>query len=54
MPQVERDLAGRDHVVQSTNEARAGQTGDKVRYVWVFGLLGVIVLFAAVYFYFFA
>jgi hypothetical protein len=44
MPSVEND-----HVVESTTEARAAVTGHNVRYVLVFGTLGVIVLFAIAY-----
>jgi hypothetical protein len=38
-----------DRVVESTTEARAAVTGHNVRYVLVFGTLGVIVLFAIAY-----
>lgn len=41
-------------VVESATEARAGVTGHNVRYVLTFGILGVAVLFAVVYIYFFA
>jgi hypothetical protein len=41
-------------VVESATEARAGVTGHNVRYVLTFGILGVAVLFAVVYMYFFA
>jgi hypothetical protein len=39
-------------VVETTTEARAGVTGHNVRYVLLFGLGGVIVAFAAVFWYF--
>ena len=41
------------HIVESTTEARAGVTGHNVRYVLVFGTVGVAVLFAALLIYFF-
>ena len=44
MPQVEHN-----RVVENTNEARAGVTGNNVRYVLLIGTLAVIVLFAIVY-----
>jgi hypothetical protein len=44
MPQVEND-----HIVQTTTEARAGITGQNVRYVLVIGTIAVIVLFALAY-----
>ena len=37
---------------RSTNQARAGVTGHNVRYVLAFGLLGIIVAFAAVGFFY--
>jgi hypothetical protein len=43
-----------NRIIESTIEARAGETGDKVRYVLVASLLGVVVLFGAVYLYYFA
>jgi hypothetical protein len=39
-------------IVKSTNDARAGVTGQRVRYVLVFGLAGVILAFAALGVYF--
>lgn len=39
-------------VVETTTEARSGETGHNVRYVLIFGLSGVIVAFAAVFWYF--
>ena len=44
MPRVEND-----RVIESTTEARAAVTGQNVRYVLVFGTLGVIVLFVITY-----
>ncbi len=41
-------------VNESATEARAGVTGQNVRYVLAAGTLGVAVLFVAVYLYFFA
>jgi hypothetical protein len=35
------------HGVETTTEARAGETGHNVRYVLTFGLCGVIIAFAA-------
>ena len=43
-----------DRTVESTTEARAGETGHNVRTVLVASTLGLAVLFAAVYLYFFA
>jgi hypothetical protein len=43
-----------NRIVESRTEARAGVTGQNVRYVLAAGTLGVIVLFGAVYFYYFA
>jgi hypothetical protein len=40
--------------VVTTTEARGGVTGHNVRYVLVYGLVGVVVAFAAVYFVVFA
>lgn len=37
----------------SENEARQGVTGHNVRYVLGFGILGVVVLFALAYAYYF-
>ena len=44
MPHVENS-----HIVESTNEARAGATGHNVRYVLVVSTLAVIVLFSVAY-----
>jgi hypothetical protein len=41
-------------IVESTTEARAGETGHNVRYVLAAGTVGLVVLFGAVYLYFFA
>jgi hypothetical protein len=40
--------------VLSKVEARQGVTGQNVRYVLWFGLAGVIVVFAAIYLFYFA
>jgi len=42
------------HFVESATEARAGETGHNVRYVLAIGTAAVALLFAGVYFYFFA
>jgi hypothetical protein len=39
--------------VVTKNRARAGVTGHNVRYVLLFGTVGVAVLFAALWFFFF-
>jgi len=39
-------------VLETTTEARAGVTGHNVRNVLLFGLGGVIVAFAAIFWYF--
>ena len=44
MPHMEND-----RIVESTTEARAGVTGQNVRYVLLIGTLAVIVLFAIAY-----
>jgi hypothetical protein len=44
MPQVDDD-----HMVKDATAARAGVTGHGVRYVLVFGTVGAIALFVAVY-----
>ena len=43
-----------DQVVESTTEARAGQTGHNVRWVLIIGTLAVVILFASLWFYYFA
>ena len=40
-------------VIETPNEARAGVTGHGVRYVLAFGTAGCVVLFVALYVYFF-
>ena len=40
-------------IVESATEARAAVTGQGVRYVLLFGTVGVIALFAVVYLYYF-
>jgi len=42
-----------DHVVETATEARAGETGHHVRYVLAIGVAAVIVLFVAIYLYYF-
>jgi len=44
MPTVENH-----HVVETTTEARAGETGHNVRYVLGIGVVSLIVAFAIVY-----
>jgi hypothetical protein len=39
-------------IIKSKNEARAGVTGHRVRYVLVFGLSGVIIAFLLLAYYF--
>ena len=41
-------------IVETTTEARAGVTGNNVRYVLLAGTGGVIVLFAIVFLYYFS
>ncbi len=43
-----------NHIVETPVEARAGATGHNVRYVLASATLGIVVLFVAVYFYYFA
>ena len=45
---------GQTPAVVSATRAKAGVTGHNVRYVLIFGLLGVIAAFALVYIYFFS
>jgi hypothetical protein len=40
--------------IKSATEAREGVTGHNVRYVLIVSLLGVIILFAGLWLYFFA
>jgi hypothetical protein len=49
MPELEND-----HIVETPNEARAGVTGHGARYVLGFSTVGIVVLFAAVFLYYFA
>lgn len=49
MPHVERD-----HIVETTTESRAGVTGQGLRGMLVWGTVGVVVLFAVIFLYFFA
>jgi len=44
----------RGRIVETTGEARAGVTGQNVRYVLAFGTFGAIGLFLVIYLYFFA
>jgi hypothetical protein len=37
------------HVVETAERARQGKTGQGVRYVLIFGTLGIIVAFAIVF-----
>jgi hypothetical protein len=46
--------SNRGKIVETTTQARAGVTGQGGRIVLVVSTLGVIVLFACIYFYFFA
>lgn len=41
--------SGETPVVKTENEARQGVTGHNVRYVLIYGLIGVVVLFAVAY-----
>ena len=42
-----------DQVVETTTEARAGHTGHNVRWVLAVGTIGVAVIFALMWFYYF-
>ena len=44
----------RNQIVESTTEARAGETGHNVRIVLAASTLGVAALFVVVYLFFFA
>jgi hypothetical protein len=46
---IERD----QRIVKSTTEAREGVTGHNVRYVLIVSVVGVILVFGAVWLYFF-
>jgi hypothetical protein len=50
----ETDQPTEHRPVLSKTEARAGVTGQNVRYVLIFGLLAVIIAFAIIYAAFFA
>jgi hypothetical protein len=51
---LEADMEARgDRIVARPTEARAGVTGQGVRYVLIYSTLGVIAAFAIVLFYFF-
>lgn len=43
-----------NRIVKTPTEARAGTTGQGVRYVLAFGTVAIVVLFVIVYLYFFA
>ena len=43
-----------DHIVATPTQARAAVTGHQVRYVLILSTIGVAVLFAGIYVYFFA
>jgi hypothetical protein len=47
---IERD----QRIVKSTTEAREGVTGHNVRYVLIVSLVGVVLVFGALWLYFFA
>ena len=49
MPHVENN-----QVVETTTEARAGETGHNVRYVLAVSTVSLALIFAGVYFWFFA
>ena len=42
-----------NHIVETTEEARAGATGQNVRYVLAFSTVSVAVLFVLIYLYYF-
>jgi hypothetical protein len=42
-----------DQIVETTTEARAAQTGTGLRWVLIFGTLGVVIIFALLWFYYF-
>ncbi len=46
------DRTTKPRIVKSTNEAREGVTGHNVRYVLAISLIGIVVIFAAFWFYF--
>jgi hypothetical protein len=45
---------GDRRIIKSATQAREGVTGHNVRYVLMVSLLGVIILFAGLWLYFFA
>jgi hypothetical protein len=48
MPEMEND-----HIVETPDEARSAVTGHNVRYVLAAGTIGVTLLFAAIFLYYF-
>jgi hypothetical protein len=48
-PVRKRDDPAVDHAQSSTNRTRQGVTGHNVRYVLVFGLVGVVLAFILIY-----
>jgi hypothetical protein len=48
-PVPEKDDLSADHAQSSTNRTRQGVTGHNVRYVLVFGLVGVVLAFILIY-----
>jgi acid phosphatase family membrane protein YuiD len=48
-PAREGDDLSLDHAQSSTNRTRQGVTGHNVRYVLVFGLVGVVLAFILIY-----
>jgi hypothetical protein len=42
-----------DQVVETTTEARAGRTGQNVRWVLMIGTVAVVIIFALLWFYYF-
>ena len=42
-----------DHMVETTEDVRAGTTGQNMRYVLAFSTVAVVVLLVLVYLYFF-
>jgi hypothetical protein len=53
MPEYRQTANHDTEVIETPTEARAGVTGHNVRYVLMFGTVGVIVLFAIIYLLFF-
>lgn len=47
-----RDDASERPEIRTTTEARQGVTGQKVRYVLYWGLGGIVVIYAVIYFLF--